>query len=30
MKLISLFSGAGGLDLGFTQAGFTISLANEF
>ena len=30
MKLISLFSGAGGLDLGFEKAGFEILLANEF
>lgn len=30
MKLISLFSGAGGLDLGFVQAGFEIAIANEF
>lgn len=30
MKLISLFSGAGGLDLGFEKAGFEISMANEF
>lgn len=30
MKLISLFSGAGGLDLGFTKAGFEIVMANEF
>ncbi len=30
MKLISLFSGCGGLDLGFHNAGFDISWANEF
>ncbi len=30
MKLISLFSGAGGLDLGFTKAGFNVEVANEF
>lgn len=30
MKLISLFSGAGGLDLGFKKAGFEIVLANEY
>lgn len=30
MKLISLFSGAGGLDLGFQKAGFEIAVANEF
>jgi DNA (cytosine-5)-methyltransferase 1 len=29
MKLISLFSGAGGLDLGFEKAGFEILVANE-
>lgn len=30
MNLISLFSGCGGLDLGFEQAGFNIPVANEF
>ena len=30
MKVISLFSGAGGLDLGFEEAGFEIEWANEF
>ena len=30
MRLISLFSGAGGLDLGFIRAGFEIAYANEF
>lgn len=30
MKVISLFSGAGGLDLGFTKGGFEIAWANDF
>lgn len=30
MRLISLFSGAGGLDLGFERAGFEVAYANEF
>lgn len=30
MQVISLFSGAGGLDLGFEKAGFEIPIANEF
>lgn len=30
MNLISLFSGCGGLDLGFKQAGFAVPVANEF
>lgn len=29
-KLISLFSGCGGLDLGFKRAGFDVVVANEF
>ena len=29
-KIVSLFSGAGGMDLGFKQAGFEILLANDF
>lgn len=29
-NIISLFSGAGGLDLGFQQAGFNIAWSNEF
>lgn len=29
IKTISLFTGAGGLDTGFVQAGFNVSLANE-
>ena len=29
MKAISLFSGAGGMDVGFTQSGFEIIAANE-
>lgn len=30
MNIISLFSGCGGLDLGFKKAGFNIPVANEF
>lgn len=30
MNIISLFSGCGGLDLGFEQAGFKVPVANEF
>ena len=30
MNIISLFSGCGGLDLGFERAGFEIAMANEF
>lgn len=30
MKILSLFSGCGGLDLGFEKAGFNIPIANEF
>lgn len=30
MTIISLFSGAGGLDLGFRKAGFTTIVANEY
>ena len=30
MKIVSLFAGAGGLDLGFEKAGFDIIYANEY
>jgi DNA (cytosine-5)-methyltransferase 1 len=30
MKVVSLFTGAGGLDLGFKKAGFDVIWANEF
>ena len=30
MKIVSLFAGAGGMDLGFIKAGFDIIWANEF
>lgn len=30
MKVISLFSGAGGLDMGFENAGYKVLIANEF
>ena len=30
MNILSLFSGCGGLDLGFEKAGFNIPVANEF
>lgn len=30
MRIISLFSGCGGLDLGFERAGFDVVLANEY
>ena len=30
LKIVSLFAGAGGLDLGFTQAGFQVVYANEY
>ena len=30
MKIVSLFSGSGGLDLGFERSGFDIIWANEY
>ena len=30
MKIVSLFSGSGGLDLGFEKSGFDIIWANEY
>jgi len=30
MKIVSLFAGAGGLDLGFSNAGFNVIWANEY
>ena len=30
MQLVSFFSGAGGLDLGFANAGFDVQWANEY
>ncbi len=30
MNIISLFSGCGGLDLGFEKAGFNVVFANKF
>jgi DNA (cytosine-5)-methyltransferase 1 len=30
MKLVTFFAGAGGLDLGFSKAGFDVIWANEY